>query len=91
MAFTHLLSPMKVGNKVYKNRIVSAPMAFSLVAQNPMAAEVSYRKLEGPQKEARPVLFLVRQMSTSVTQCVSQASNHLILQNRKKIWRHSKQ
>ena len=21
MAFTHLLSPMKVGNKVYKNRI----------------------------------------------------------------------
>ena len=38
MAFSHLLSPMKVGNKVYKNRIVSAPMAFSLVAQNPMAA-----------------------------------------------------
>ena len=30
MAFTHLLSPMKVGNRVYKNRIVSAPMAFSL-------------------------------------------------------------
>ena len=26
MAFTHLLSPMKVGNKGYKNRIVSAPM-----------------------------------------------------------------
>ena len=50
MAFTHLLSPMKVGNKVYKNRIVSAPMAFSLVAQNPMAAEVSYRKLEDRQK-----------------------------------------
>ena len=50
MAFTHLLSPMKVGNRVYKNRIVSAPMAFSLVAQNPMAAEVSYRKLEGPAK-----------------------------------------
>ena len=88
MAFTHLLSPMKVGNKVYKNRIVSAPMAFSLVAQNPMAAEVSYRNR---QKEAMPVLFLVRQMSTSVTQCVSRASNHLILQNRKKIWRHSKQ
>ena len=50
MAFTHLLSPMKVGNKVYKNRIVSAQMAFSLVAQNPMAAEGSYRKLEGPAK-----------------------------------------
>ncbi len=48
MKFEHLLSPMKVGNRVYKNRIVSAPMAFSLIAQNPMAAEVSYRKLEGP-------------------------------------------
>ena len=53
MAFTHLLSPMKVGNKVYKNRIVSAPMAFSLGAQNPMAAEVSYRNLEGPAKGAK--------------------------------------
>lgn len=89
MAFTHLLSPMKVGNKVYKNRIVSAPMAFALVAQNPMAAEVSYRKLEGPAKAEMPALFLVRQMSTSVTQYVSRDSNHLILQNRKKIWRHS--
>ncbi len=69
MAFTHLLSPMKVGNKVYKNRIVSAPMAFALVAQNPMAAEVSYRKLEGTlQKAEMLALFLVRQMSTSVTQ-----------------------
>lgn len=48
MKFEHLLSPMKVGNRVYKNRIVSAPMAFSLIAQNPMAAEISYRKLEGP-------------------------------------------
>lgn len=40
MKFKHLLSPMKVGNKIYKNRIVSAPMA----------AEISYRKLEGPAK-----------------------------------------
>ena len=55
MAFTHLLSPMKVGNRVYKNRIVSAPMAFALVAQNPMAAEVSYRKLEDLQKAEMPV------------------------------------
>lgn len=58
MAFTHLLSPMKVGNKVYKNRIVSAPMAFSLVAQNPMAAEVSYRKLEGPAKGGNACVIL---------------------------------
>lgn len=58
MAFTHLLSPMKVGNRVYKNRIVSAPMAFSLVAQNPMAAEVSYRKLEGPAKGGNACVIL---------------------------------
>ncbi len=43
MKFEHLLSPMKVGNRVYKNRIVSAPMAFSLIAQDPMAAEIAYR------------------------------------------------
>ena len=39
MEFKHLLSPMKVGNRVYKNRIVSAPMAFSLIAQNPDARQ----------------------------------------------------
>ena len=49
---------MKVGNKVYKNRIVSAPMAFALVAQNPMAAEVSYRKLEGPAKGGNACVIL---------------------------------
>lgn len=58
MKFEHLLSPMKVGNKVYKNRIVSAPMAFSLIAQNPMAAEVSYRKLEGPAKGGNACVIL---------------------------------
>lgn len=58
MKFEHLLSPMKVGNRVYKNRVVSAPMAFSLVAQNPMAAEVSYRKLEGPAKGGNACVIL---------------------------------
>lgn len=58
MKFEHLLSPMKVGNKIYKNRIVSAPMAFSLVAQNPMAAEVSYRKLEGPARGGNACVIL---------------------------------
>ena len=58
MEFKHLLSPMKVGNRVYKNRIVSAPMAFSLIAQNPMAAEVSYRKLEGPAKGGNACVIL---------------------------------
>lgn len=58
MKFEHLLSPMKVGHVTYRNRIVSAPMAFSLVAQNPMAREVSYRKLEGPAKGGNACVIL---------------------------------
>ena len=58
MKFEHLLSPMKVGNKVYRNRIVSSPMAFSLIALNPEAAEVSYRKLEGPAKGGNACVIL---------------------------------
>ena len=58
MKFEHLLSPMKVGSYTYRNRIVSAPMAFSLVAQNPMAREVSYRKLEGPAKGGNACVIL---------------------------------
>lgn len=50
MGFEHLLSPMQVGNKVYRNRIVSAPMAFGLIVQNPEARDFSYRKLEGPAR-----------------------------------------
>ena len=46
MKFEHLLSPLKVGNKTYRNRIVSAPMAFGLIVQNPDAREFTYRKLE---------------------------------------------
>ena len=48
MALDHLMSPMKVGNKTYRNRIVSAPMAFGLIVQDPMARDFTYRKLEGP-------------------------------------------
>ncbi len=58
MEFKHLLSPMKVGNRTYRNRIVSAPMAFSLIVQNPMAREVSYRKLEGPAKGGNACVIL---------------------------------
>lgn len=46
--FEHLLSPMKVGNKVYRNRIVSSPMAFGLIVQNPEVRDFTYRKLEFP-------------------------------------------
>ena len=48
--FEHLLSPMQVGSKTYRNRIVSAPMAFGLIVQNPAARDFSYRKLEGPAR-----------------------------------------
>lgn len=48
MELKHLLSPMKVGNRVYRNRIVSAPMAFGLIVQDPDARDFTYRKLEGP-------------------------------------------
>lgn len=50
MKFEHLLSPMKVGNKTYRNRVVSAPMAFSLIVQNPEAQGPTYRKLESSAK-----------------------------------------
>lgn len=46
MKFEHLLSPMQVGNRTYRNRVVSAPMAFGLIVQNPEAREFTYRKLE---------------------------------------------
>ena len=46
MKFEHLLSPMKVGNVTYRNRIVSSPMAFGLIVQNPDARDFTYRKLE---------------------------------------------
>lgn len=50
MEFKHLFSPMQVGNVTYRNRIVSAPMAFGLVVQNPEARDFTYRKLEAPAK-----------------------------------------
>lgn len=50
MKFEHLLSPMQVGNVTYKNRVVSAPMAFSLIVQNPDAQGPTYRKLESSAK-----------------------------------------
>jgi len=48
MALEHILSPMKVGNKTYRNRIVSAPMAFGLIVQQPENRDFTYRKLEFP-------------------------------------------
>ncbi len=58
MKFEKLLSPLKVGNRVYRNRVVSAPMAFGLIVQNPAAREYSYRKLEAPAKGGNACVIL---------------------------------
>ena len=58
MKFDHLLSPLNVGNKVYRNRIVSAPMAFGLIVQNPDAREFSYRKLESAARGGNACVIL---------------------------------
>ena len=50
MKFEHLFSPMQVGKVTYRNRIVSAPMAFGLIVQNPDARDFTYRKLEASAK-----------------------------------------
>ncbi len=50
MSFEHLFSPMQVGKVTYRNRIVSAPMAFGLIVQNPDARDFTYRKLESSAK-----------------------------------------
>ena len=41
---------MQVGKVTYRNRIVSAPMAFGLIVQNPDARDFTYRKLEASAK-----------------------------------------
>ncbi len=58
MKYEKLLSPLKVGNRVYRNRVVSAPMAFGLIVQNPAAREFSYRKLEMPAKGGNACVIL---------------------------------
>ena len=44
--FPQLRSQMKAGRTVYKNRIVSAPMAFGMIALDPEAGPRAYRKIE---------------------------------------------
>lgn len=45
-AFTRLFQPFIVNGVHYKNRIVSAPMAFGLIALHPEAGPRAYRKIE---------------------------------------------
>lgn len=44
--FKRLFQPFKVNGTEYKNRIVSAPMAFSMIALHPEAGPRAYRKIE---------------------------------------------
>ena len=53
MAFTHLLSPMKVGNKVYKNRIVKMcirdRVLYYRLDKQPLAGDIIICKKNGKQ------------------------------------------
>lgn len=46
MGYDHLLSPIRIGNYTYKNRVVTAPMVFALLALNPMMRDAQYHKIE---------------------------------------------
>ena len=46
MQYTNLLSPIQIGSYTYKNRIVTAPMVFALLALNPAMREAQYCKIE---------------------------------------------
>ena len=45
MKFSNLFSPMQINKFTFKNRIVSAPMVFGLIAADPHAAEGAYNKI----------------------------------------------
>lgn len=44
--FEHLFQTMRVNNKTYRNRIVSAPMTFALSAMDPNIREKCFRQIE---------------------------------------------
>lgn len=48
--FPNLMRPMKAGGRVFKNRIVNAPMAFGMIALDPDAGPRAYRKIESIAK-----------------------------------------
>ena len=57
-SFPNLMSSMKVGSKVYKNRIVNAPMAFGMIALDPEAGPRSYRKIESIAKGGAAAVYV---------------------------------
>lgn len=58
IAFPHLFQPMQVNKSTYRNRIVSAPMTFSLSALDPALREKSYRKIEVRAKGGAAAVIL---------------------------------
>lgn len=56
--FANLMSPMKVGCHTFKNRIVSAPMAFGMIALEPEVAPRAYRKIESIAKGGAAVVYV---------------------------------
>ena len=74
MKFEHLFSPMQVGKVTYRNRIVSAPMAFGLIVQNPDARDFTYRKLEASAKGGNGCVIVGETDVNLWTPCASPAS-----------------
>jgi 2,4-dienoyl-CoA reductase-like NADH-dependent reductase (Old Yellow Enzyme family)/thioredoxin reductase len=56
--FPNLMKPMKVGNTIYKNRVVNAPMAFGMIAMDPDAGPRAYRKIESIAKGGAAAVYV---------------------------------
>ena len=50
IAYQHLLAPIQIGNYIYRNRVVTAPMVFALLALNPLTRDAQYQKIEARAK-----------------------------------------
>ena len=56
--FPMLMSPMRVGKREFKNRIVNAPMAFGMIAIDPEAGPRAYRKIESIAKGGAAAVYV---------------------------------
>jgi len=56
--YKNLLSPIKINKYTFKNRIVSAPMVFSLVALDPRAREAQYNKIAARARGGAAAVYI---------------------------------
>lgn len=90
MKFEKLLSPLKVGNKTYRNRIVSAPMAFGLIVQNPTQESLPTVNWKARAKGGNACVIVGETDVNFVDAVRIPVFVLLTLQNQKKIWRRSR-